>query len=82
MSLSELRRPPYVGPAGALRATRALNVLDELRVPYARDETKCPGDQWGSLGALDPSRSLHWFLDDGEMADGWSLSRWSSSRSR
>jgi len=82
MSLSELRRPPFVGPAGVLSATRRLNVLDELRVPYTREETNGASDPWGSLGALDPSRSLHWFLGDGEMADGWSLSRWSSSRSR
>lgn len=73
MSLSELRRPPYLGPAGVLRSTRRLNLLDELRVPYARDETKGPGDQWGSVGALDLSRSLHWFVGDGQVANGWSL---------
>ena len=74
MSLSELRRRPSAGPAGSLlTATRRLNVLDELRVPYARGETERPGVQWGSLGVPDPSRSLHWFVGDGDMADGWSL---------
>ena len=42
-------------------------------VPYAHEETKGSGDQWASLGALDSSRSLHWFVGDGEAADGWSL---------
>ncbi len=81
MSLSELGRSPSVGPAGrpsvapagVLSATRRLNVLDELCVPYTREETKRSGDQWASLGALDSSRSLHWFVGEGEVADGWSL---------
>jgi hypothetical protein len=73
MSLSQLRRRPSVGPDGNLTATRRLNVLDELRVPYAREETKAPSEQWASLGALDRSRSLHWFVGDGAASDGWSL---------
>lgn len=73
MSLSELRRSPSVGPAGILTATRRLNVLDELRVPYAREETNALHEQWASLGVLEASRSLHWFVGDGEVADGWSL---------
>ena len=73
MSISQLGRRPSVGPAGVLAATRRFNVLDELRVPYAREDTEGPIEQWASLRGLDRSRSLHWFVGDGAAADGWSL---------
>ena len=73
MSLPELRRRPSVGPASSLTATRRLGVLDELRTPYTREETTRWRNQWASLWASDPRRSLYWFCGDGEFADGWAL---------
>ncbi len=74
MSLSGPSRQPSAGVAGALIATRSLAALDELGVPYLAEEPNGPGGQWACLRALDPDRSLRWFIGHGgELADGWSL---------
>jgi hypothetical protein len=48
-------------PASPLVASRALGVLDELRVPYDVDPEWGDDSAWASVSAGSQSRALHWW---------------------
>ncbi len=73
MTLPQAFEPPLRASAATLIATRRLAILDELRVPYVRDQGFERDGPWASLVAVDPSRAMHWFLGGEARAGGWSL---------
>jgi hypothetical protein len=61
------RSPPL-----ALGASRALGLLDELRVPYDPAATEAGADGWARLGAAGGGTGLHWHAGPGgAVAGAW-----------
>jgi hypothetical protein len=60
--------------AKPLTATRALLLLDELRVPCAVAEREGGARAWQELSGSHGARALHWYAGDDGVAGGYTLS--------
>jgi hypothetical protein len=73
-SSGELENPPVArSPEASLVATQTLQLLDDLRVPYAVAPQGLPTPSWHQISADGRAEALHWYAGDGADAAGYTL---------